>query len=77
MADFTVPITIDDNDVADVVAALKWKWAPAFVDENGQQYDPTNTELRARLKSEVQRMLLNVTKQHKRATTVDTDPVIT
>ena len=59
MADFSVPLTVPDDKVAGLVAALRWHWGQK---SEGVEY--TNAELRAKLKASVEASLRDIYKRH-------------
>lgn len=59
MADFTVPLTVPDAKVSELVAALNWKWSP---DGQGNM---TPAELRAETKRRIELMLRNIYREHR------------
>jgi len=59
MADFTIPLTVPDNKVAELVAALRWHW-PA---PEGTEF--TNAQLRAKLKASVESSIRDIFTRHK------------
>lgn len=60
MADFSVPITVPDAKVSELVAALNWKWRGPT---GGA--DMTPAELRAETKRRVEAMFRQIYREHK------------
>lgn len=60
MADFTIPLTVPDAKVSELVAALNWKWRGPT---GGP--DMTPAELRAETKRRVELMLRNIYREHR------------
>lgn len=58
MADFSIPITVPDAKVAELVDALNWAWA--------DDTPMTGPELRAELKRRVEDQLREIYKNYKR-----------
>jgi len=60
MADFSIPITVPDDKVADLIDALNVEWGPP----GGPAMTPA--ELRAELKRRIEEQLKRVYRNHKR-----------
>lgn len=63
MADFSVPLTVPDNKVTELLDAINW--SVNRTDENGDPDPMTGTEARAWLKSSVEQSLRDIFKRHK------------
>ena len=60
MADFSVALTVPDDKVTELAAALRWHWGQK---SPGVEY--TQAELRAKLKSSVEDSIRGIFLRHK------------
>jgi hypothetical protein len=60
MADFSVTLTVPNDKVNDLVAALRWHWG-----EKSPGVEYTQNELRAKLKTSVESSLHDIFRRHK------------
>jgi len=65
MADFSIPITIQDEaKVPALLDALRWQWGPN-VDAGGVETDKTSAELKAEFKARSEQSLKDVYKRYQ------------
>ena len=62
MADFSVSLTVEDAKVNDLLDALRWHWGPKSIDP---VVEYTTAELKAKLKTSVERSVKDIYKRHK------------
>lgn len=63
MADFSVPLTVPDAKVAELLDAINW--SVNRLDENGNPDPMSGPEARAWLKASVQQSLRDIFRRHK------------
>lgn len=65
MADFSISLTVPDNKVTELVAALRWHWGQVD-DGAGGLRDRTQGELKGKLKESVEGSVKNIFTRHKK-----------